>query len=112
MVDNVQLNGGPARGVYQMELNTLNDLRGNYIEYHPEYERFLYGTLMDFEYATITAALQYERFHEPVPSTRLERAYYWKKYWNTRLGKGTVEKYLDKSSLYIGEPYESGHADK
>jgi len=109
---NVQLNGGPARGVYQMELNTLNDLRGNYIEYHPEYERFLYGTLMDFEYATITAALQYERFHEPVPATRLERAYYWKKYWNTRLGKGTVEKYLDKSSLYIGEPYESGHEDK
>ena len=106
---NYQMNGGPARGFYQMEPDTLNDLRWNYIRYHPEYTRYLYGTLLDLDYATIIATLQYLRFNEPIPSTRLERAYYWKKHWNTRLGKGTVKQYLDKSSLHIGEPYKRIH---
>jgi len=100
-----QMNG-PARGVYQMEPNTLNDLKTNYILYHPEYYEHLDGTLMDMTYATITACLQYQRFNDPVPATRLERAYHWKHRWNTRLGKGTVRDYLRKASLYIRESYE------
>lgn len=33
---------------------------------------------------------------DPIPATLQGRAQYWKTHYNTRLGKGTVEGYLDK----------------
>lgn len=33
---------------------------------------------------------------EPIPETVPEQAVYWKRFYNTRRGHGTVELYLDK----------------
>jgi hypothetical protein len=44
--------------------------------------------------AVLFARLHYIRFAEAVPRTTAAQAEYWKRYYNTRLGKGTPEKYL------------------
>lgn len=44
--------------------------------------------------STIMARLKYRLIPEEIPTTREKRAEYWKKYYNTYLGKGTVEHYL------------------
>ncbi|MBJ3579628.1 hypothetical protein JGC46_23410, partial [Salmonella enterica subsp. enterica serovar Derby] len=33
---------------------------------------------------------------ESIPATRVERASYWKKYYNTSAGKGTPQDYINK----------------
>lgn len=95
--------GGPAMGWWQMEPDTLNDIRINYIKYRPELHRFLEGNLLDAEFAVIMARIHYMRVKAPVPDTRLERAKYWKKYYNTVQGKGTIAKYMEKANRYLGE---------
>ena len=37
---------------------------------------------------------------DPIPKTPQDRAKYWKKYYNTVLGKGTPQKYLDRLTDY------------
>lgn len=46
------------------------------------------------------ARLQYLPLKENIPSTIEERARYWKKYYNTVKGKGTVEHYLEMNKQY------------
>ncbi len=42
----------------------------------------------------IFTRLRYLVVPQPIPTTRKERAQYWKTFYNSRLGKGTVEHYL------------------
>lgn len=107
-----QLNGGPARGIFQMEPNTAEDIIINYVEYRPELYDItdpwldkgpMSRTLLDSRFAVIMARIHYLRVDASVPSTRLERAKYWKNHYNTRLGKGTVDKYLEKAQHYLGD---------
>ena len=102
MTYNKQING-PALGIFQMEPDTLHDIRENYIKYRPELHEFLEGNLLDIEYAIIMARIHYMRVSTSIPSTRLLRAKYWKKHYNTHLGKGTVDKYMEKAQRYLGE---------
>jgi len=95
--------GGPALGIFQMEPDTLHDIRVNYIKYRPELREFLEGNLLDVEFAIIAARIHYMRVSTPIPSTRLLRAKYWKQYYNTHLGRGTVEKYMEKAQRYLGD---------
>jgi hypothetical protein len=44
--------------------------------------------------AVLFARLHYIKFPEAVPRTVSGQAEYWKRYYNTVLGKGTPEKYL------------------
>lgn len=46
------------------------------------------------------ARLQYLPLKESIPVTIEERAAYWKQYYNTPKGKGTVEHYLEMNSKY------------
>lgn len=50
--------------------------------------------------ATIVCRLFYKRIPEAFPSSMTERANYWKRYYNTALGKGTPEQYIEKSQRY------------
>ena len=50
----------------------------------------------DDRLACLFARLHYLRVAEAVPDDLRGQAGYWKKYYNTRLGKGTVEGYMDK----------------
>jgi hypothetical protein len=51
--------------------------------------------------AVTFARLHYLRVAEAVPDDLRGQAGYWKRYYNTRLGKGTVEGYMDKFTRYV-----------
>lgn len=107
-----QLGGGPALGIYQMEPATHDDLWKNWLRYRPELtdrvERMLgaYPTeksaalIGNLYYATAMCRLHYRRQPQPLPAWDDAEglAKYWKKYYNTHLGKGTVR----KATLYFG----------
>lgn len=50
--------------------------------------------------ALLFARLFYWLKGDPIPKTIEERAAYWKLHYNTRLGKGTVEHYLEMNRKY------------
>ncbi len=92
---------GPAIGVYQMEPGTYHDLLQNYIET----DIHLQNAVLQFQalggpeemewnlaYATVMARINYLRFPEPLPDKEDPHpiAAYWKNYWNSSAGKGTV----------------------
>jgi hypothetical protein len=43
----------------------------------------------------------YKLIPEAIPETLQGRAEYWKKYYNTHLGKGTVNEYIEKAERYL-----------
>ena len=111
-----QLGRGPALGVYQMEPATYNDIWRNYLRYNktladlvrtldsyeaPPLSHALTGNLF---YATAMARVHYLRVKEAIPNEleyNEEHSYifalaqYWKDHYNTHLGAGTVEKFVE-----------------
>jgi hypothetical protein len=96
---------GPALGVFQMEPNTYHDIWGNWICYRQRILDALndwYGgsgidwkTRMkaDLVYQILMTRIFYLRIPAPLPSYTLpmDMAYYYKRYYNTALGKATPE---------------------
>lgn len=96
---------GPALGVFQMEPNTYNDIWGNWIMYRQNILNALndlYGASgvawemrmkADLTYQIIMARIFYMRVPAALPSktNALDMAHYYKKYFNTHLGKATPE---------------------
>lgn len=112
---------GPAVGVFQMEPTTHDDLWINFIPHkHPECKEHLisacgkyigtgWGTRMmtDLYYSIVMCRLHYMRFPETIPNSIEEQAVYYKKYYNTVEGKGSVIKYLEDYYHYVlGKEYE------
>lgn len=103
-----QLGAGPAEGVFQMEPNTHNDIWTNYLAYKPELARKV-NTLAMFNtdgiqqmcgnmyYAAAMCRVHYLRVPKALPEAGdLEgQADYWKEFYNTFLGAGTVEEYIE-----------------
>jgi hypothetical protein len=89
---------GPALGVYQMEPATYHDLFSNFLQYQrkllallgPGEHRPIRMTY-DLQYATQIARLNYYRVREALPQDLEGQLRYYKKYWNTVLGKATIE---------------------
>ena len=50
----------------------------------------------------ICCRLSYKRIPARIPSMLVERAVYWKRYYNTESGKGTVEHYLESVEQMLG----------
>lgn len=105
-----QLNG-PAYGIFQMEPNTAKDIINNFINNKPQLKYchdmlYLKGLTLEenlcynIAYQIFMCRVFYLRFKEKIPSTLDEQAKYWKKYYNTYLGKGTIEQYKLKWSKY------------
>lgn len=105
-----QING-PACGIFQIEPNTAKDIQDNYIKYKPDlkylHDKFyLKGLTLEenlmynLSYSIFMCRLFYRRIKEPIPSILDEQAKYWKKYYNTEKGKGTIEQYKLKWSKY------------
>lgn len=112
-----QLEDGPALGIYQMEPNTFYDIIDNYLKY----KRTLLSKLMrvfnidciedfhadrliyDLKFATIFCRIHYLRIAEKLPLSEDIHglAEYWKKYYNTSLGKGKINEFIDNYELYI-----------
>lgn len=98
---------GPACGVYQMEPATAEDIYKNYLAYKPDLfmaVRNLFvprlsmaeNLTMNLAFATAMCRIHYLRVKQPIPKTVEGRAGFWKKYYNTPKGKGTIEDYLTK----------------
>jgi hypothetical protein len=101
---------GPALGVFQMEPATARDMYTNFISKKRTLDfavskfvpslKSCFGTdfteciATDLRYATVLARVFFMRFEEPIPKTPYDLAVYAKKYWNTELGKASVNDYL------------------
>ncbi|WP_299576711.1 hypothetical protein [uncultured Sunxiuqinia sp.] len=100
-----QLGSGPALGIFQMEPATFRDIIENYLYYKPallsqvlkvcnvqhlEPECLKYNLRV----AIVFCRLHYLRNPEKIPNTIEGMAKYWKKYYNTHLGKGTEQEFI------------------
>lgn len=104
-----QLGDGPARGLFQMEPATHNDIWDNFLKYRPELAKAIgklivssgADKLVELEkndkYACAMARAHYLRTPIPLPrSGDVEAmAKYWKDYYNTWKGRGKFTKYVE-----------------
>lgn len=113
----VQLGGGPARGLWQMEPATHDDIWTHYLRYKPELaarvRRIMVPSWNAHEqlvwhlaYACAMARIHYWRVPRPLPAAGDVdgQARYWKLYYNTPLGRGRMEEYVRSWRTY-GAPY-------
>jgi len=108
-----QING-PALGIYQCEPATHEDIFDNYLIYQgellgavtkltvlqqPRTEQLAWNLM----YATAIARIHYLRVKEPLPKADdvVGLGCYWKNYYNTHLGKGTVEEYVKSYTAMV-----------
>ena len=105
-----QLGKGPAKGVFQMEPRTHDDIWGNYLAYKKQLSTQVFdlsgkGAWMppadqmcgNMFYAAAMTRVHYRRVPSALPSAGdLDgQAEYWKEHYNTYLGAGTVEEYVE-----------------
>lgn len=103
-----QLGHGPALGIFQMEPRTHGDLWESFIKGREGIEKGLrdvsgdmlqtYPHLMvtNLLYAAAMCRIHYYRIKDPLPAAGdiPAQAAYWKRFYNTPKGAGTVEEYL------------------
>ena len=120
---------GPAISTYQIEPATHKDIWENFLHYRPElfdkintivfplsdightlenfrnksisqhYEKSLLNNL---SYSTAIARLLYYRVKEPLPKINaIAMGEYWKKYYNTIKGRGTVGEFVENWNKFI-----------
>lgn len=111
-LDQLSPGPGPAYGLFQMEKRTHDDHWNSFISkdqdlkdkivsltsaYPPGVEQLRCNLL----YAAAMCRIHYRRVKEPLPDASDVKALgqYWKKYYNTYAGKGTVEQFVKN---YIG----------
>lgn len=109
-----QAGKGPALGIYQMEPATHDDIVDNYLRYQRDLEQQLLRAfrwnrydserlIYDLQYATVFARLQYKRIKAPLPLPNdiTKIAEYWKEYYNTDKGDGTVKQFIANFKKYV-----------
>ncbi len=106
---------GPALGIFQCEPATHDDIWDNYLKFRPSlYDKVAsLGMSMDatemihnMKYATAIARIKYWRHPAPLPQAGDTEglAHTWKNIYNSKLGKGTVQEYIDNYIRYVGDP--------
>lgn len=114
--DYIDQTNGPAIGLGQMEPATYDDIYASWFRYRPDgfkevIARFVnryVGTQRDsrtmrynLKYAILMTRLHYLRVKAPLPpNDPIQLAQYWKRFYNTELGKGTVDKAVKKYLRY------------
>lgn len=109
-----QLQNGPARSVFQMEPRTHDDIWEHFLPSRPDVAEkleLLLGDLPDgldpmvgnLFYATGMARVFYLRIPKRLPHCEDSHgmAEYWKKYYNTMLGKGIVSDAIPHFAMAI-----------
>ncbi len=114
----IQEGGGPALGIYQIEPDTAQDVIDNYLnrklDFKDAWDGLTLGMHRDFiddgfpyqnidlignlYAATLMCRLIYYRIPEtlPPPDDVEGLAGYWKQYYNTPAGKGTIQEFITK----------------
>lgn len=109
---------GPALGLWQMEPATHDDCWRNYLVYRASLAndvRALTATpapawvkaeelINNDRYAAAMCRVKYRRSAEPLPaaSDLPAIAAYWKRHYNSALGKGTVDQFLADWHAFMG----------
>ena len=92
-------------GITQIDKLPFEDIKNRTRQYHKNklikyfdididlvaWDSLAYNPLLSM----IFTRLKYKLIPEPIPNSIENRAIYWKKYYNTKAGKGTVEHYLE-----------------
>tara|TARA_R100000687_G_scaffold65420_1_gene53881 strand:- start:930 stop:1391 length:462 start_codon:yes stop_codon:yes gene_type:complete len=103
-----QMGDGPAIGFFQLEPATMKDIMKNYVAYRKP----ILKSLQDLGYSESDSELRvksnialqvafcrlkYRRDTFPLPEwwNKKDQAGYWKRVYNTELGKGTVDHFLE-----------------
>lgn len=116
LVKRTQDGGGPARGLFQMEMATHDDIWRNYLAYRPALAERVRGfkrnpqadaekeLVENDAYACAMARVHYFRVPARLPpgGEVNELAHYWKDHYNTLRGKGTVERYVHDWHAVMG----------
>ena len=108
-----QING-PALGIFQMEPDTHADIYQNYLAYRPELKRTAQSVSVkngvaademswNLKYAIVMARIHYLRVPKALPdrSDVEAMAHYWKRYYNSEDGAGTVEEFIRNHKRYL-----------
>ena len=109
-----QLGTGPACGVFQMEPATHDDIWKNYLKYKPDLASAVaklshsvnaQSLITDLLYAAAMTRIHYLRVPEALPAEGDidGMAECWKEHYNTYLGAGTEEEYIESWYSYSGE---------
>lgn len=115
-----QVGGGPAVSYYQMEPATHNDIWDNFLSYRETLAEKVTSLLTSSnadkieelknndKYATAMARIHYLRVAESIPKAGdiKAQANYWKKHYNTPLGKGLPSEYITKWNRYVLEKHQ------
>ncbi len=116
-----QLGNGPAVGLFQVEPTTFYDYWDGYLEDHPDVAQKVIGAVglsddelvagfgrpdpdrcvWDLKLAALMCRIHYRRIRSPLPDAAdvWGMAAYWKKYYNTTLGRGTEQEFVDNYAL-------------
>lgn len=99
-----QRGGGPARGVFQMEPFTFNDLHDRFRVRYPEILEWVHEDQeTNLHQAVIMARLKYRSIPYPLPEDGdlQAMAEYYKIWFNSPAGAGTIEGFKAKYIKYI-----------
>lgn len=111
-----QLGKGPALGIYQCEPATQRDIWENYLAHNTILHSKVSGLaapvflnskdnqiVWNLAYATAICRVHYLRVPHPLPSADdvPGLAAYWKKYYNSILGAGTEEEFINNYNKYV-----------
>lgn len=98
-------------GITQFDKLPFEDIKNRSMQFKDKILKELYVdiSLVDWEHlrynpylSLLFTRLFYRLRPEAIPETIEERAKYWKKVYNTKLGKGTPEHYLEINKKYGG----------
>lgn len=110
-----QIGGGPALGLFQMEPATYEDIWENFLQYRPELAKKLLAmtkypsqpneVVGNLWYAAAMCRVHYFRVPDALPEAGdIEgMAEYWKEHYNTHLGAGDEEEYIENWYTVVGE---------
>jgi len=105
---------GPAKGIFQMEPATHDDIVGNWLRYKPNLKHlvlFVAGAnsfhskwlVSNLLYAAFFCRLHYRRVPSALPAADDIQglAVYWKRHYNTYLGAGKTSEFVANYRKYV-----------
>ena len=98
-----QLGNGPALGLWQMEPTTHDDIWENWIDHREQVMDVVLALAMgesdeliyNLRYAAAMCRIHYRRFPGFPTEDPVSLGGYWKKYYNTSAGRGTVDEFVE-----------------
>lgn len=117
LVHREQMDGGPALGLFQMEPMTHDDCWTNFLHFQDGLSDKVKRTLdtgqqpnpdtmrVNDLYAAAMCRVRYLRVSAAIPSANDIQglANYWKEHYNTPLGAGSPQEFLDKWPTFIDD---------